>query len=510
MFTPSAVELYSYDLAPPSKGHHGTTQDISGLISGRMQTREQQASNRRLDSWKEIAAFFGRDERTVKRWEKERALPVHRVPGGLRGSVFAYSAELSQWLRDPRAAETESSEQAAAANVSTGDGIREAEPAISRQVFAPAIPARSSRSQVARILGLLLAVLLGFLLLKHQIPRQPTSASAINIPPAAHRPNLEAEDLYLKGRYFWNKRTPEDLNKALDLFTQAIVRDPGYAQAYVGLADCYNLMREYSVMPPSEAYPRALAAAKKAVELDDNSAEAHNSLAFATFYWTWDAPTAEREFKRAIELNPDYVAAHHWYATFLMVTRRYPEAIREIEIARKLDPSSTPIVADKGFILYLAGQPAQGIGLLKQIETGEPAFLSPHLYLAEIYLAGQDYSSYLVESKKVASRRHDPVALAVVDAAEKGFAAGGAHGMWESMLPVQKKFYLQGKLSAYALAQTYSQLGESQGAIKLLHEAYDQRDAAMLYIDGDRAFDALRDDPSFQDLLARSSQPRLD
>ena len=113
----------------------------------------------------------------------------------------------------------------------------------------------------------------------------------------------EAEELYLKGRYFWNKRTPEDLNKALDLFTQAIVRDPGYAQAYVGLADCYNLLREYSVMPPNEAYPRALAAAKKAVELDDNSAEAHNSLAFATFYWTWDAATAEREFKRAIAVE---------------------------------------------------------------------------------------------------------------------------------------------------------------------------------------------------------------
>jgi tetratricopeptide (TPR) repeat protein len=223
---------------------------------------------------------------------------------------------------------------------------------------------------------LLLAILLGFLILKHQIPRQPTSASAINIPPAAYRPNLEAEDLYLKGRYFWNKRTPEDLNKALDLFTQAIVRDPGYAQAYVGLADCYNLMREYSVMPPNEAYPRALAAAKKAVELDDNSAEAHNSLAFATFYWTWDAPTAEREFKRAIELNADYVAARHWYATFLMVTRRYPEAIREIEIARKLDPSSTPIVADKGFILYLAGQPAQGM----TIQTTWPNRRESHRY----------------------------------------------------------------------------------------------------------------------------------
>ena len=478
-----------------------------------MQAREQQASNRRLDSWKEIAAFFGRDERTVKRWEKERDLPVHRVPGGSRSGVFAYTGELSEWLKDPVPVASESSN--GPAMVAGGNGFPvgatvEGDSTSSTQVRAPLVASANPKSQVARILGLLLAVLLGFLILKHQIPRQPTSASAINIPPAAHRPNLEAEDLYLKGRYFWNKRTPEDLNKALDLFTQAIVRDPGYAQAYVGLADCYNLMREYSVMPASEAYPRALAAAKKAVELDDNSAEAHNSLAFSTFYWTWDAPTAEREFKRAIELNPDYVAAHHWYATFLMVTRRYPEAIREIEIARKLDPSSTPIVADKGFILYLAGQPAQGIALLKQIETREPAFLSPHLYLAEIYLVGQDYSNYLAESKRVASLRHDPVALAVVNAAEKGFTADGTRGMWQSMLPVQKKFYLQGKLSAYALAQTYSQLGESQEAIKLLHEAYDKRDAAMLYVDGDRAFDALHDDPSFQDLLARSTHPRSD
>ena len=478
-----------------------------------MHAREQQASNRRLDSWKEIAAFFGRDERTVKRWEKERALPVHRVPGGSRSGVFAYTAELSEWLKDPIPAASESSD--GPASVAGGNGfpageIREGDSSSSKQVRAPWAASANPKSQVARILGLLLAILLGFLILKHQIPRQPTAASAINNVPAAQQPKPEAEELYLKGRYFWNKRTPEDLNKALDLFTQAIVRDPGYAQAYVGLADCYNLMREYSVMPANEAYPRALAAAKKAVELNDNSAEAHNSLAFATFYWTWDAATAEHEFKRAIELNPGYVAAHHWYATFLMVTRRYPEAISEIEIARKLEPSSTPIMADKGFILYLAGQPDQGIALLKQIQTREAAFLSPHLYLAEIYLAGRDYSNYLVESKRVASLRHDPVAQAVVNAAEKGLAAGGAQGMWERMLPVQKKFYLQGKLPAYALAQTYSQLGESQEAIKLLREAYDKRDADMVSMDGDCSFDALRDNPSFQDLLARSSQPRSD
>jgi tetratricopeptide (TPR) repeat protein len=474
-----------------------------------MDAREQQGSKPRLDSWKEIATFFGRDERTVKRWEKERGLPVHRVPGGVRGSVFAYAAELSQWLKDPRAEVTESSEQPSRieANASSAGGMQE--PVISKQVVTPTIPPRSSRFEVARILGLLVAILLGFLILKHQIPRQPTSASAISLARSVHRPNPEAEDLYLKGRYFWNKRTPEDLNKAVDLFTQAIVRDPGYVQAYVGLADSYNLLREYSVMPASEAYPRALAAAKKAVELDDTSAEAHNSLAFVTFYWTWDAATAEQEFKRAIQLNPDYVAAHHWYATFLMATARDPEAAVEIEKARELDPSSTPIMADRGYILFRAGQAKQGIAVLKQIETTEPAFLSPHLYLSNIYLEGKDYPDYLVEMKKVAQLRHDAAALAIMNAAERGFAAGGARGMWESMLAVQKKFYLQGELPPYQLAQTYSQLGESREALKYLQEAYDKRDAALVFLKTDHSFDGLREDASFRELVARSGQAQL-
>jgi Tfp pilus assembly protein PilF len=477
-----------------------------------MHAREQQASNRRLDSWKEIAAFFGRDERTVKRWEKERALPVHRVPGGVRSGVFAYTDELLQWLKDPVAAESESADASDVGTdgteVSSAGPLEDAEPSISKPVLAPTAPPGSSKFAVARILGLLLAILIGFLILKHEIPRPPTSASAISNAPVDHNPSPDAEELYLKGRYFWNKRTPEDLNKALDLFTQAIVRDPGYAQAYVGLADCYNLMREYSVMPPNEAYPRALAAAKKAVELDDNSSEAHNSLAFATFYWTWDAATAEREFKRAIALNPSYVAAHHWYATFLMTMRRYPEALAEIETARKLDPSSTPIMADKGLILYWAGQPEAGIALLKQIEAREPSFLSPHLYLAEIYLNGKGYPDYLSETKKVAALRQDSMALAIVRAAEKGFASGGVQGMWESMLPVQKKLYEQGSLSPYPLAQTYAQLGENQEALNYLREAYNKRDAAMLFMNTDRSFEGLHDDTSFQDLLARSGQPQ--
>lgn len=475
-----------------------------------MDPREQQVSNRRLDSWKEIASFFGRDERTVKRWEKERALPVHRVPGGVRGGVFAYAAELSQWLKDPGATATESSQQSRRGAIASSVGkLREADQGLTSKVVAPAIPAKNSKFQVVRNVGVLLAILLGLLALKSQIPRQPASAAAVSIAPPAHRPNPEAEQLYLKGRYFWNKRTPEALNNALDLFTQAIVGDPGYAQAYVGLADCYNLLREYSVMPASEAYPRALAAAKKAVELDDTSAEAHNSLAFVTFYWRWDAATAEYEFKRAIALNPGYAAAHHWYATFLMATMRDAEAVVEIEQAAKLDPASTPIMADRGYILYRAGQSTQGIALLKQVESTEPAFLSPHLYLSNIYVEGKDYPNYLSEAKRVAQLRHDPAALGIVSAGERGLAADGARGMWKSTLAVQKKFYLRGALPAYPLAQTYSQLGESQEALRYLGEAFEKRDAAIVFLRTDHLFDSLRDDSSFRDLLARSNQPRL-
>jgi len=165
-------------------------------------------------------------------------------------------------------------------------------------------------------------------------------------------------------------------------------------------------------------------------------------------------------------------------------------------------------MADKGLILYWAGQPEAGIALLKQIEAREPSFLSPHLYLAEIYLNGKDYSNYLSETKKVAALRHDSMALAIVNSAEKGFSSGGVQGMWESMLPVQKKFYEQGSLSPYPLAQTYAQLGENQEALNYLREAYDKRDAAMLFINTDRSFDGLHDEASFQDLLARSGQPR--
>jgi tetratricopeptide (TPR) repeat protein len=283
----------------------------------------------------------------------------------------------------------------------------------------------------------------------------------LNLGSARQPANPEAEDFYLKGRFYWNQRTIDSLNKALDSFTQAIVHDPSYAPAYVGLADCYNLLREYSVMPADEAYPRALAAAKKALELDDQSSEAHASLAFVSFNWMLDAATADREFRRAIELDPKNSVAYHWYATTLVNLARYPESIAEIEHAQALDPASKSILADKGRILWSAGRHDEALSLLKQMETAEPGFMSPHRYLRLAYLDSGDYPDYLAEMKQEALLRHDDAALSIAEAAAMGFSSGGTKGMFREQLREREKYYALGQVSPVALAETSALLGNT-------------------------------------------------
>ncbi|HET9410174.1 MAG TPA: tetratricopeptide repeat protein [Candidatus Sulfotelmatobacter sp.] len=326
-----------------------------------------------------------------------------------------------------------------------------------------------------------------------------------------HQPaNREAEDLYLKGRFYWNKRTPESLNQALEAFNQAIAHDPNYSNAYVGLADCYNLLREFSAMPANEAYFKAFAAAKKAVELDPQSSEAHASLAFATFFGMWDAADAEREFRRAIQLDPNNAKAHHWYATFLNALGRHDEALSEIEGARKLDPDSPSILADKGDLLWSGGHHEQALQLLKQLEAADPNFLSPHRYLRFAYLETGDYPNYILELKKDARLTHDAAQSSVAEAAAKGFAQGGERGLFEAELLQQTKLYEQGKLSPYWMAQTQSWLGNPHEAFKYLTICVQSHDELMLNLGGDPGFASLHGDPAFKQLLATIGLPPVD
>jgi tetratricopeptide (TPR) repeat protein len=473
-----------------------------------MHAREQQGTNRRLNSWKEIASFFGRDERTVKRWEKQRGLPVHRVPGGEKGGVFVFTDELSDWLetRGESAAVAIDQNSIEVVHASNSENRQEATPSEAKpEQDVPLGPPH--RAAVARVVGgVVLVLLLASLTYKLQTRSGTTSADkpGAGTVDSRSRGNAEAEEFYLQGRYYWNKRTPEDLNRAVDYFTQAIVREPNYAQAYAGLADCYNLLREYTAMPDKEAYPRALAAATKAVELDDKLADAHAALGFISFYWTWDAAIAEHEFQRALELDTNHVSAHHWYATALSLAGREEEALVEIEKARKLDPNSTSILADKGLLLFNAGQKERAVNLLKRMEATEPEFASPHRYLADIYFQTADYPHYLLESKKAAQLMHDEQALALAASAEKGFAENGAQGMLKALRTTQEKFYHEDRESPYSLAVTYALLGDRQKALQLLQAAYDGHDGGFLTLAVNRALISLHSEPVYQALLAKA------
>ncbi len=377
--------------------------------------------------------------------------------------------------------------------------------------LALVLPSRPSPSWklvfVLPVLAILFAVWMfrpGYRDAKASAKSRPASARSLRQPA-----NREAEDFYLKGRFYWNKRTPESLNQALEAFTQAIAHDPNYSDAYVGLADCYNLLREFSAMSGNEAYFKAFAAAKKAVELDPQSSEAHASLAFVTFFGMWDSAESEKEFRRAIELDPNNVKAHHWYATFLHALNRHEEALTEIELARKLAPDSPSILADKGELLWAGGHHEQALQLLEQLEASDPNFLSPHRYLKFAYSENGDYPDYIAEWKKEALLTHDAAQSSVAEAATKGWAQGGERGLLEAELSEQMKLYAQGKLSPYFVAQTDARLGDTHEALKYLATGIQSHDERMLNLSEDQGFASLHGDPAFEQLLAKIGLPPL-
>jgi Tfp pilus assembly protein PilF len=470
------------------------------------QSREssgRESSDRRLNSWKAIGAFFERDERTVRRWEIDRGLPVHRVPGSGRSSVYAYVDELNEWLltADGQVSASEPNESPETAG----------HPAVVQT--PPSTGPRTNSPSRRTYIFLLAAAILLLLAASPIVYRRYLSAHSAASPalPAGMKAaaNPEAQEFYLQGLYYWNKRAPEDLNRGLDAFTQSVVHDPNYAPAYVGLANCYNLLREYTLMPPKEAYPRAIAAAQRAIALDDSLPEAHTALAFADMYWVWDARSADREFRRALALDPNSVVAHHWYGTALFVMGRYSEAIAQIDQAQQLDPPSSAILADKGLILFYAGERSQAVSLLRELEVSEPTFLSPHRYLREIALATGDYKSFLSESRQMAGLLRDSGRLEIAKSAEGGYAAAGGPGMLRAMLREAQRLQAEGKMSAFELAGIYALLKDRGQALRLLHLSVENHEAEAIAIRNEPSFQAMHGDPAFQKLVAKVGLPSL-
>lgn len=464
----------------------------------------------RLDSWKVIAAFFGKDERTVKRWEKERGLPVRRLPGAAKGSVFAYTGELERWLAGPvpesgmKVVEIPARDGSAAGSNAEAPSPSES----AEDAPAPHTPRLAPSSFWRR--GLLWAVPVlvagGFLVYSS------TGHSPIHFGKALaahHQPDSISQDLYLKGRFYFEKRTPNDLKTAVDAFTQAIVHDPGYAQAYVGLADCYSLLREFSTMPAVEAEQRARAAAQKAVELDPNLAEAHTSLGFADFWGFLDTAGADREFRRAIELDPNLARAHHWYATFLIQVLRPEEALAEIERARQLDPSSKAILADKGALLLRAGRQEEAVALLKQIEASDHSFRSAHEYLGAAYWDEGKYEDALEEFRQAAALRGQDDAVNDIAAQQAALRAGGTQGLFQYQLAAALRAYEHENGSPFNVASAYGDLRQRDAAMKFLEIARQRHDFGLSDVELAPEFRWLHADPEFRQLVLDLGLPAV-
>jgi tetratricopeptide (TPR) repeat protein len=475
---------------------------------------------KRLDSWKEIAAYLARGERTVKRWEADRGLPVYRVPGKGKPGVHAYSRELDHWLHstssqelDALAVEEEETQSAVACLDNTSPES------------AP-LPEVRAGMNVQRKLGVAICAValagvagVGFGASNFrnaharfaEASPENTARSIRTISAAlSSTPDVEkhlATDLYLKGRYEWNQRTPESLNRALDYFTQSIVHDPRYAPSYAGLADTYSLLREFSTMPESEAFPRAIAAARKAVELDEQLAEAHRALAFVEMYGNWNFAKADKEFHRAIELNPQDPVARKWYANAFAVGGQFEDSLEQINRAQELDPTSNSLLADKGLMLFNAGRRKEGIELLEQVERSAPQFRSPHFYLMVIHLYDRQYPAYLEEGLKAAESVNDPVLKDVISAAQAGYAQRGEQGLLTGLYNKQMEYYRAGKMPGTLLAKTCIMMGKKKEALQLLEDAYARHELDVLMCLSNPDLLTLKDEARYKALVKKIDFP---
>jgi serine/threonine-protein kinase len=317
-----------------------------------------------------------------------------------------------------------------------------------------------------------------------------------------HTQDTEAYHLYLKGRYHWNKRTREGLEKGVEYFKQAIEKDPDYALAYAGLADSYYLLAgtAYGALPPQEAIPRAKAAALKALQIDDALAEAHASIA-SVLTSEWDWPAAEKEYKRSIELNPGYATVRQWYAFYLTAMGRLEEALVEARRAHELDPLSIIINRDLGLVFYYARQPDRAIEQYRKTIELDPNFALAHQALGRACLEKGMYQQAVEHMQRAASLAGASVAMSA--ALAHAYALAGKRDEAERILGELLERSRGSYVEPMSIAVIYSGLGDKENALEWLEKARAQHSVGLLTLKVHPIFDGLRSNPRFQRLLRR-------
>jgi TolB-like protein/DNA-binding winged helix-turn-helix (wHTH) protein/Tfp pilus assembly protein PilF len=319
-------------------------------------------------------------------------------------------------------------------------------------------------------------------------PVAPSGASA------ADAKTFEAYDAYLRGRYYWNKRTPAGFAEAAKQFQSSVAKDPEYARSYAGLADTYALMAEYDVAPASELIPKARAAALKALELDGQSAEAHASLALIAQNYDWDWPTAEKEFRRAIELDPNYATGHHWYAEHLAFQGRFDECFAEMQRAMRLDPLSLIIKADNGVFLYYAGQYERSIAQFQEVMKMEPNFTRAHMIIFP-YLETRRSDDAIAEI--AAWRKADPGVWGLSIEAEV-YARAGRMEQARHSIEELKQAERHEPVDPFSYVAPYFAMRNKDAAFAALDRAIARHSPGLTALKVDPAYNSARSDARFQ------------
>ena len=311
--------------------------------------------------------------------------------------------------------------------------------------------------------------------------------------------NAAAYDDYLKGRYYWNRRTEEGFNQAIDYFQQAIAIDPAYAEPYAGLADSYNLFIEYfDVGSTTEFAQRSEQAAQKAVELDDTLAEGHAALGFNLWRYQWDFSAAEREFRKALDVDPNYANAHHWYGLYLASRGRFGEGRTELSQARALDPLSLIIMTNAGWIDYFARDSDAAITKYREATSISPDFVPAVVKLSWAYEEKQMWKEAADSRERFYRAAGYP---SVSEQLQRAYSEAGYPGVLKFLLgeaakPDRKQYY-----SNYEAARMNALLGNKEQALADLRRAFNNRSGWLVFLEQEPAFDVLKGEPEFQDLV---------
>jgi tetratricopeptide (TPR) repeat protein len=420
-----------------------------------------------------VAAYLGREVRTVQRWERREGLPVHRHHHERSGTIYAYRSELDAWLagrrRPPGAPEPALAAEA---------GARSAKP----------------RARHATLVALaLVAVASGASL--GPVSPIPSRADALRHPSTR---STAALDAWRRGRHLLSRDTERGYLESARSFAEAVHLDPGFAEAHVGLADAWLMLGRHGYRPPSETMPLARASAREAQQLDPGAPGLQAVLAGLLFYWDWDFPAAEAAYRRAIAEDPTSARSHHGLAHFLSAMGRHAEALEASRRARLLEPLSVAIHSDAAWFLYRARRYQEALAESRRATELEPGFGSALLCAVSILAQRGEPGAAVAELRAAAVADGEEGILALLEGADPE-ASLERFRRWR----LERLLHAERYVSPFSLAAAHASLGEIDAAFGLLEEAYASRDRAVLLLKVNPGFDPLRDDPRFTELVAR-------